>query len=293
MDKTLGNKKIICLFVLPAMVFFFVIVLMPIGISAYYSLLDWDGIGASIFTGLSNYSKLFIDNMDGFLPSIWNSLILVILSVFVQLPIALLLAMVLASGVKGEGVYRTFYFVPVVISTVVIGQLWMKIYQPEYGLLNTVLRALGLGRLAGQWLADSKTALICAFVPTVWQYIGYHMLLFYGGIKAIPTDIFEAAKIDGANARQTAFHITLPLIKSTMKTCVIFATIGSLKVFDIVYIMTKGGPMHASEVPSTVMYNTIFRKNQYGYGSAMSIFIVGECMIFTFLIQRAFRKDNI
>lgn len=292
MNKLLGGKKTICLFVLPALIFFVAIVLLPICISAYYSLLDWDGIGASKFAGLSNYVKLFINNTDGFVPSIGNSLILVLLSVFIQLPIALLLAIILATGVKGEGFYRTIYFIPVVLSTVVIGQLWTKIYQPEYGLLNTVLHALGLGNLAGQWLADPKTALICAFVPTVWQYIGYHMLLFYGGIKAIPNDIYDAAKIDGASSVQTAFRITLPLLKSTMKTCVIFATIGSLKVFDIVYIMTKGGPMHASEVPSTVMYSSIFMKNQYGYGSAMSIFIVVECLIFTFLIQRAFKKEN-
>lgn len=291
MDKLLGSKKTICLFVLPALFFFLAIVLIPIGISVYYSLLDWDGIGTGIFVGIQNYLKMFTAS-DGFLPSIWNSLILVILSVFVQLPIALILAMILAAGVKGESAYRTIYFIPVVLSTVVIGQLWTKIYQPEYGLLNTLLNSLGLGQLAGQWLADPKTALVCAFVPTVWQYIGYHMLLFYGGIKAISGDVFEAARIDGASGIQTAFRITLPLIKSTMKTCVIFAAIGSLKVFDIVYIMTKGGPMHASEVPSTMMYSSIFMKNQYGYGSAMSIFIVVECLIFTFLIQRVFRKDN-
>lgn len=292
MNKLLGSKKIICLFVLPALFLFAAIVLLPIGISAYYSLLDWDGIGAASFAGLKNYVRLFTDPVNAFPQAIWNSLLLVLLSVFVQLPIALILALILANGVKGENFYRTIYFIPVVLSTVVIGQLWTKIFQPEYGLLNTLLNSLGLGHLAGQWLADPKTALLCAIIPTVWQYIGYHMLLFYGGIKAIPNDVFEAAKIDGASPVQVSLRITIPLIRSTMKTCVIFAVIGSLKVFDIVYIMTKGGPMHASEVPSTLMYNAIFYKNQYGYGSSMSIFIVLECLIFTYLIQKAFRKDN-
>lgn len=292
MNKLLGDKKIICLFILPAMAFFLAIVLIPIGISFYYSLLDWDGISTGLFVGLDNYTKLFVNNIDGFLPSVGNSIVLVLLSTFVQLPIALFLALILASGVRGESFYRTAYFVPVVLSTVVIGQLWTKIYQPDYGLLNTLLQMLGLESLTGQWLADTKTALLCTFVPSVWQYIGYHMLLFYGGIKAISEEIFESSKIDGASPLQTALHITVPLLKSTMKTCVIFAVIGSLKVFDIVYIMTKGGPMHASEVPSTLMYRTIFMKNQYGYGSTMSVFIVLSCMLFTFLIQRAFRKEN-
>lgn len=292
MNNLLGSKKSICLLVLPALLLFAAVVLLPIGISVYYSLLDWDGIGDASFVGLKNYARLFADPVNAFPRAIWNSLILVFLSTFVQLPIALLLALILASGVKGEGFYRTTYFLPVVLSTVVVGQLWTKIFQPEYGLLNTLLNALGLGRFAGQWLADPKTALLCAVIPTVWQYIGYHMLLFYGGIKAIPTDIFEAAKLDGASPTQVSMRITIPLIRSTMKTCVIFAVIGSLKVFDIVYIMTKGGPMHASEVPSTLMYNAIFYKNQYGYGSAMAIFIVLECLIFTYLIQKAFQRDN-
>lgn len=288
----LGNKRMICLFVLPAFLFFVAIVLLPILISGYYSLLDWDGIGTGKFIGFTNFTELFRNSSNGFLKAIWNSLILVVLSVFIQLPIALILAMILAGGVKGEHFYRAVYFVPVVLSTVVIGQLWTKIYQPEYGLLNTVLRAVGLDSLAGQWLASPSTALICAFIPGVWQYIGYHMLLFYGGIKAISEEIFESAKIDGASAWQRAFYITIPLIKSTIRTCVIFAVIGSLKVFDLVYIMTKGGPMHASEVPSTVMYTSIFMKNQYGYGSAVSIFIVVECLLFTLLIQKTLSKDN-
>lgn len=292
MKQTLGNKKVICLFVLPALTLFLLIVLFPIIMSAYYSLLDWDGIGEKVWIGIENYKTMFVENTDGFFQAIGNSILLVALSVFVQLPISLLLALVLANGVPGENFYRTVYFVPVILSTVVIGQLWTKIYQPEYGLLNTLLNGIGLDSLAHQWLADPKTALLSAFVPTVWQYIGYQMLIMYAGIKAIPTEIFESARIDGASGPRIAAKITIPLIKSTLTTCVIFAVIGSLKVFDIVYIMTKGGPMHASEVPSTVMYSAIFQRNQYGYGSAIAIFIVIECLIFTLIIQKAVQKEN-
>lgn len=277
---------------MPALLVFFVIVLLPIAISFYFALLKWNGIGTGNFMGLDNYISLFSRENEVFLKSISNSLILVFLSVFVQLPIALLLALVLATKVKGESFYRTVYFIPVIMSTVVVGQLWLKIYQPEYGMLNTVLNSLGLGAWTREWIANPDTALISAFIPTVWQYVGYHMLLLYAGIKSIPEELFEAARIDGASSVKTALRITIPLLKPMLNTCVIFAAIGSLKVFDIIYVMTKGGPMHASEVPSTVMYNSIFVKNMYGYGSSIAVFIVLECLLMTLVVQKCFKVEK-
>jgi len=211
--------------------------------------------------------------------------------VFIQLPISLLLALILSRGIKGEKFYRTVYFIPVILSTVVIGQLWMKIYNPNYGLLNFILTKIGLQSLTNQWLGNTKTALMAVFVPILWQYIGYHMLLMYASAKSIPTDIYEAAKIDGATESQIAFRITIPLMKPILKVCVIFAVIGSFKAFDLIYVLTNGGPLHASEVPSTLMYTTIFTKYQYGYGSAMAIFIILESLIGTLIIQKLFGKD--
>lgn len=146
MDKILNNKKAIFIFVFPAMLLFIIAVILPIIISTYYSLLDWNGIGKSTFVGIKNYTTLFVNNTDGFIKSVQNSFILAILSVVIQLPLSLVLALILARGIKGEGFFRTVYFIPVIISTVVIGQLFMKIYNPDYGMLNIILKNIGLGK---------------------------------------------------------------------------------------------------------------------------------------------------
>ncbi|TYQ15161.1 UNVERIFIED_CONTAM: raffinose/stachyose/melibiose transport system permease protein [Acetivibrio alkalicellulosi] len=288
----MSNKITIMIMVLPAFIIFAAIVIAPIFLSGYYSLLRWDGFGKPEFIGIQNYIRLLTDNSGVFGKSMMNSLILVALSVFIQLPIALILALILSTGIKGESFYRTVFFIPVIISTVVVGQLWMKVYHPSYGLLNTLLNNIGLGSYARAWLGDTKTSLMAAFVPIVWQYIGYHMLLMYSSIKTIPEEIFEAAKIDGASYLKTFFRITIPLIKPIIKVCVIIAIIGSLKVFDLVYILTNGGPVHSSEVPSTLMYNTIFERYMYGSGSAMAIVIILSCLLITLVVQKFFKVDN-
>lgn len=293
MDKVLSDKKAIIFFLFPALIFFVLIVFLPIFISGYYSTLDWDGLSKPVFVGLQNYKELFTNTTGGFILSIKNSLLFVLVSVFIQLPISLFLALVLANGVKGEKFFLNVYFIPVIISTVVIGQLWMKIYNPDYGLLNSFLKSIGLGSMAKTWLGDPKTALGASFVPTLWQYVGYHMLLMYAAIKSISTDIYEAAKLDGASGIKMAFKITIPLIKPMLKVCVTFSVIGALKIFDLVYVLTNGGPNHASEVPSTLLVNNIFVRSMYGYGSAIAIFIILECLILTGVIQKFFKVDDV
>ena len=199
-------------------------------------------------------------------------------SVFIQLPVSMILALVLAGGVRGENFYRNAFFVPVIISGTIIAHLWLKIYHPSYGLLNMGLGAVG----------DQGTALLACFVPMVWQYIGYHMLLFYSAAKSISPEIIEAAQVDGASRFQTAVRVIIPMIVPMIKACVIFAIIGSLKSFDLIYILTNGGPVHASEVPSLLMYKKIFVTNEYGYASAIAIFIILECLVFTFIVQKIF-----
>lgn len=289
MNAVFFNKTTIAIFVLPTVVLFCAIVLIPIFVSSYYSLLDWNGIGKGVFIGLDNYVEMFKD--PRVLNSIKNSLLFAGASVFIQLPISLLLALVLASSVKGEGFYRTVYFIPVLISTVVIAQLWSKIYNADYGLLNALLESVGLSHLAQDWLGQKNTALAASFVPTLWQYVGYHMLLMYAGAKSISQDIVEAAKMDGASRLRTAFSITIPLMRPILKVCLIFSVIGAFKVFDLIYVLTGGGPLFTTEVPSTLMYSTIFSTYRYGYGSAISVFIILECLICTVLINKWFKTD--
>ncbi len=292
MDKVMKDKVAILIFVLPALFIFSVIVIMPIAVSIYYSLLNWNGVGSGTFIGIKNYIELFTNTADYFPKSIINSALLALLSVFVQVPIALLLALVISRKIKGESIFRNIYFIPVIISTTVIGQLWMKIYHPNNGLLNLLLNNLGLGFLKRNWLADPHVALGAAFFVLIWQYIGYHMLLLYSAIKAIPTTIYEAAEIDGASKTQASLTVTIPLIMPMIKVCVTFALIGSLKTFDLIYVLTKGGPIHATEVPATLMFSNIFLQNRYGMGSAMAIFILLECLIFTVILQRFFKVEN-
>ncbi len=295
MYNILNDKKAVGVFVLPAFLLFLLIVIVPIAISGYYSLLEWNGIGKSqVFTGITNYVNLLFKNNDGFVKSIVNSFVLVLCSVFIQLPIALLLAILLSNGIKGEGFFRTIYFVPVVLAVIVIGQLWRRIYNPNQGLLNSVLMGLGFaGAKNKAWLGDVNTALFAVFAPITWQWIGYHMLLMYAAAKSVPTEVREAAIIDGAGDFAIACKIIIPLIKPVLKVCVVFAVIGSLKSFDLIYILTNGGPAHATEVPSTLMLKTIFSKGLYGYGSSMAIFILIECLAFTVLIQKFFKVEEI
>ena len=274
----------------PAALVFLALMIIPIFATGYYSTLEWDGIGDATFVGIKNYISLLLDNKYEFWQSVGHSFIVLFLSVFVQETIAMVLALILAKGVKGESFFRTAFFIPMVVSTVVIAQLFLKIYNPNYGLLNTMLESLGLGRWANEWLGDPKIAIWAVFIPLIWQYIGYHMLLFYGAIKSLSTDILEAARIDGANYFQISTRIILPLIVPMIETCVVLAVVGSLKTFDFVYVMTNGGPVGATEVPSTIMYDLLINRSVYGEGSAAAVFIVVECLLFTVVLRYAFKK---
>lgn len=291
MDRFLGNKKAIAIFTLPSFLLFGGLLIASILFSLYYSVLDWDCIGKGIFVGLDNYIEMFQNAI--FHRAVINSFLLGIFTLLIQLPLALILALILASHVKGEIIFRTIFFIPVTLSTVVVGQLWLKIYNPNYGVLNELLKMIGLENLTQNWIGDVNTALFSVFIPIIWQNIGYHMLLLYTAIKAIPKDIHESAQIDGATGIKAAIKITIPLILPTLKTCAIFVITGSLKAFDMIYVLTNGGPVNSTEVPSSLMFNSIFVINRYGYGSAAAIFIVVECIVIAYLLQRLVKTSPI
>ncbi|MDO5445169.1 MAG: sugar ABC transporter permease [Eubacteriales bacterium] len=292
MKKMFSNKLNIILFLLPALLLFLGILIAPIILSGYYSLFDWNGFGKKVFIGFANYKELFTSNAIGFMKALGNSMILALLSVCIQLPLALGLALALGKGIKGERAFLSIYFIPVLISTVVIGQLFLKIYNPSYGILNVVLRKLGLDNLAKIWLGTKETALGSVFVPTLWQYVGYHMLLMYAGVKSVPPELREAAMLDGATDGQVNRYIVLPYIKPIIKISVIFAITGSLKSFDLIYVLTNGGPLHSTEVPSTLMINMLFLRNRYGMGSTIAVMLIILCFGFALLINAVFKEDK-
>lgn len=292
MSKMYSNKRYIIIFLLPALILFCGVLIAPIGASAYFSFFDWNGFTTKTFIGLSNYKELFTSDSIGFMKALGNSLLLAGLSVFLQLPLALALALVLGKKIKGERAFLSVYFMPVLISTVVIGQLWLKIYNPDYGVLNVALRGMGLDNLTHIWLGDTKTALPAVFVPILWQYVGYHMLLLYAGVKSVPTELREAAMLDGATDGQVNRYVVLPYIKPILKVSVIFAVTGSLKSFDLIYVLTNGGPLHSTEVPSTLMISMLFLRNRYGMGSTIAVLLILLCFGFALLINLVFREED-
>ncbi len=292
MNKKIINTINIILFLLPGLVLFIGILIAPIVLSGYYSFFDWNGFGDKTFIGLSNYTELFSSKAIGFMKALGNSLLLAGLSVFVQLPLSLGLALALGRGIKGERAFLSVYFMPVLISTVVIGQLWLKIYNPDYGILNVLLKSLGLESWTRIWLGTKQTALGAVFAPTLWQYVGYHMLLMYAGVKSVPEELREAAMLDGATDGQVNRFIVIPYIKPILKVSVIFAVTGSLKSFDLIYVLTNGGPLHATEVPSTLMIDMLFLRNRYGMGSTIAVMLIALCFLFALIISAIFKEED-
>ena len=283
----------IFLFLLPGLALFVSILIAPIAVSLYRSMYDWNGFSEGTFIGFSNYVELFTNGSIKFITALKNSMWLAFFSVFVQLPFSLFLALLLGRKPKKERAFLSIFFMPVLISTVVIGQLWLKIYNPDYGLLNRFLDAVRLGNLKHVWVGDVKTALGSIIVPTIWQYIGYHMLLMYAGVKGVSMDLREAAMLDGATPWQVDRYVVIPIIKPIIRVSVIFAVTGSLKAYDFVRILTEGGPFQSTEVPSTLLENMLFLRNRYGMGSTISVMLIFLCFAFALLITAAFRERDV
>ena len=292
MKKPLTYKLNIFLFLLPALCLFVAVLIAPIIMSFWYSLTKWNGFTTPEFIGFKNYVELFTSKSINISRALKNAFLLAFLSCVIQLPFALWLALRLARPIKGKSALLSIYFMPVLISTVVIGQLWLKIYNPDYGVLNVLLRSLGLEKWTHIWLGDKKYALSAAFVPILWQYVGYHMLLMYAGIKGVPVELTEAAMLDGCTPAQANRYIIIPYIRPILRVSVIFAITGSLKSFDLIYVLTNGGPRHATEVPSTLMISMLFLANRYGMGSAIAVLLIVLCFFFALVINAVFKEEK-
>ena len=292
MKRPFSYKLNIFIFLLPALALFVGVLIAPIIMSTYYSFHNWNGLTTPEFIGFKNYVELFTSKSINITRALKNAMLLAVFSCFIQLPFALWLALRLARGVKGGRFFLSVFFMPVLISTVVIGQFWLKIYNPDYGVLNLLLRSLGLEKWTRVWLGSKDTALGAAFVPILWQYVGYHMLLMFAGIKGVPPELSEAAMLDGCTPGQVSRYIVIPYIRPILRVSVIFAVTGSLKSFDLIYVLTNGGPNHATEVPSTLMINMLFLRNRYGMGSTIAVMLIVLCFVFALLINMAFKEEK-
>ncbi|MBQ0138848.1 MAG: sugar ABC transporter permease [Kurthia sp.] len=288
MNKLQTSKLNLFIYVAPALLLLLAIVYVPIFQTGYFGLMEWNGIGEKTFIGLENYIHLIKDSQ--FWASAYHSLILAVASIF-SLVLYLAIAFVLASRIKGANLFRKIYLIPMLLASVAIAQLWMKIYNPSNGMLNTFLMKIGISD-PPSWLGDANLALYAIILPTIWQYAGFYILIYYAALKNVPDSLIEAARIDGASPTQIALKIKLPMIMNVVKVTIILAAVGSLKYFDLIYIMTGGGPSGSSEVMASYMYSTAFNKFDFGYGSAIGFFLLVICLVVTLIIQRLTIADK-
>ncbi len=288
MKRVLSNKWHIAVFVLPTVLFFTYIVIIPIAKTLYYSLLSEIPAKAgdeSRFVWLENYITMFTPGRRNSFPgAVVNSLLYAAVSVFVQLPFSMFIALLLANGIRGESMYRNTFFIPVVISSVVVSLLWQRIYK---GLLPQVFDHFGWAVPKNGFLGNKDTKIWFSFLPSLWQYVGYHMLLIYGALKSISQDVLEAARVDGAAGAKLAFRIQIPMIKPMLKVCLSFSLIGSFKLFDTPWILLERSN---KDLPALSMYVEMFTNHKYSYASAQAMFIVLECLAFTVLLNLLFRE---
>ncbi|MGP4040844.1 carbohydrate ABC transporter permease [Gracilibacillus sp. D59] len=280
-------------FIAPAFIIYGVYVIYSIFMTFYYSMFNWTGIDANMdFLGLENYVRLFQDGV--FWTSIQNNFLLVIASLLTQLPVGLIMALLLFSPIKGMRLFRSVYFMPFLMSTVAIGILFIFIYEGNYGLLNAILGAIGLESLQTAWIGKESTAIWAVIATVCWQFAPFYMILFRATIVGIPEELYEAADIDGASGWQRFKNITLPLLMPIIITSAILSVIGSLKYFDLIYVMTGGGPNNSTELMATYMYKQTFTNFNMGYGSSISfsMFIIAFIVTVFILLGDRSRRGN-
>jgi raffinose/stachyose/melibiose transport system permease protein len=280
---TLRFRPAVLLFMLPALALYGLFFLVPFVRTVWASLYIWNGMDDAVFVGLGNYADLVRDSLfrTGFARvGLWAAA-----AVVLKVGAALLLAGALRERIPGGRFFEAAFFVPVVISSAAISLLFTLLYDPDIGLLNAALRAVGLGQFARAWLADRDTALYAVIAVPIWHTIGYFFVILLAAMRDIPRELYEAARIDGAGARVTFTHITVPSLRPVLAVCAVLAVTAALKSFDYVFVMTRGGPGTATEVPVTTMYKTIFVNLQIGAGTAMATTIFLVALVATLAIR--------
>ncbi|MDH2424365.1 sugar ABC transporter permease [Sphaerisporangium sp. TRM90804] len=283
----------ITLFLLPALVLFGLLVLAPIAVAMYTSVFKWNGLGGlpTQFVGLDNFTRLFSDEV--FLGDLNRGALLIGLSLLIQLPLSLAIAMLLNQKMRGRAFYRLLFFAPYVLSEVITAVLFTSILSPESGLANQILRSLGLSALESSWLAEPSTVMTSVFLVMTWKYFGFHMILYLAGRQGIPKELGEAAAIDGAGSWAQFRYVTLPLLGPTIRISVFLAIIGTIQLFDLVWVLTAGGPIHSSETMAVTMFQFGFKRSQIGYASAISVVMFLISLVFALGYQRfVMRRDT-
>jgi len=285
-----GKWLTIVLFLVPALALYLVFVIIPILQAAHFSLYKWNGLGPlQDFIGLKNYQVALAS--DVFWQAVGNNVLIIVLSLSLQIPFSLGLAVLLNRRFPGRAIFRLLFFVPYVLSEAITGIVFSLLLQPD-ALVDSSLKTVGLGGLVKDWLGNTDIVMITLFVIISWKYFGFHMILLLAGLQGIPKEIEEAALIDGAGRWQAFRYVTLPLLGPTLRVSIFLSVIGALQLFDIVWVMTGGGPVNASMTMAVNMFKTGFEKQQMGYGSALAVLLFLCALVVALLYQRfVLRRD--
>ena len=299
--RQINDILTIVLFLTPAFILFLVFLVFPIIRSVYYSLFDWNGLGPAVdFVGLDNFKQILSDQV--FIKAAMNAVLIVALSLAVQLPLALALAIMVGRDLPGRAFFRMIFFMPYVLSEVIAAIIWLSMFSPdpERGLINAILTLIP-GVQAQNFLGDTNAVMVCVFVVLTWKYFGLHMLLDMAGLQNIPKEVEEAAMIDGAGRWQAFRYVTLPLLGPTIRVSVFLSIIGALQLFDLVFVITGGGPITMGASGATVdasgtmaldMFKTGFTNQSMGAGSAVAVLLFVFCFVVALGYQRlVLRRD--
>lgn len=288
----LGRALTIAVCLLPAAAIYAALVLYPIIQAGYVSLYRWKGLGPlQDYVALQNFERILRD--DIFVAALGHNLLILVLSLVVQLPLALGIALLVGRSMPGRAFFRTVFFLPFVLSEVITGVVWSFLYRPETGLLNQILDVILPGFTPRGWLGNPDTVLYAIFAVITWKFFGFHMILYLAGLQAIPTDLEEAAMLDGASRLRSLWDVTIPLLGPTIRLSVFLSAIGSLQFFDLIWVMTLGGPVNASSTMATYMYSFGFQRFALGYGAAVSLVIFAICFLFALAYQRSVLRRDI
>lgn len=278
-------------FLAPAIILYGTFVIYPYVQAMYIAFTSWKGLRkAPRFIGLENFQDLLKD--DHFWNALRNNGIYLVVLPVVTLGFALFLAFMITQKVRLSSFYRVTFFFPQVMSVVAIGILWSFIYHPNLGILNSLLKGVGISD-PPVWLGDPRTALIAIMIVTVWQGAGFFMVLFMAGMQSIPTTYYEAAALDGATRSTMFFKITFPLLWETIRSALVFITIGALDMFGITFTMTQGGPDRSTDVLATLLYDEAFRNSKFGYATAIAMVLFVIVMILSFVLMVLTRRERL
>ncbi|WP_374945321.1 carbohydrate ABC transporter permease [Agreia sp.] len=278
------------IYLVPGLVGFAAVLLLPFGMNLYYSFTDWNGIGAPVFTGLDNYVELAGD--PNFWSSFLHSVAFIIAMAIIPTGLGVLIAAVLFDyiaprfGTRTSSILRALFYLPQILPIAVAGVLWNWMYQPDYGILNTLLRDVGLGGLAQNWLGSSNTAIYAVMNVLVWLQIGYTVVIFMAGLSRVDPALYEAAELDGAGWFRRFRSITLNQLRPEIAVVLITTSVAALKVFAPIYVLTKGGPGTSTIVPAYFSFTNFFTTSRVGYGSAVASVLAVLIVIITFVLLR-------